>query len=1024
MVLIGTAVPIIGGPTPTATMAATPSSGTINLASTTLLWTGPRKTSSIPQQIGLTRQDLDATCSLPGAYCDDFALTVGIDPPYWTTHTGGVTINITWPNPSDDFDLFVFDANDNIVAQSATSNPSESATVLSASGQYTVRVAYFNTTDAGYSARATLDSADLGGAPPPVTPPAGTPTFQNYVAPPGLGDAAGEPSIGVDYKTGKVMFDSTDASEIPTQTLRVSFDDCSSPSTATWENKPVPTGVTTNDSILFVDHTPAGQPDRCLDAKLIAGTKQALGAYSDDDGDNWTLNPGSGLNSGVDHETIGGGPYHAGGAPSTGSYPHAIYYCAQDSADANCARSDDGGATFGPAVPIYTRDQCTGIHGHVKVAPDGTVYVPNRACHDLTSILGVTPQSGAAVVRSEDNGLTWTLGGLPSGAAGGGSWDPSVGVASDGTLYMGYENGDGKARAAVSHDKGQTWVSDTDIGAPFGIKTSAFPAAVAGDGNRAAIAFLGTSAPGDASDMANFHGSWYLFVATTMDGGHTWTTTNATPTDPVQRGSICTGGTSCTNTPDDRNLLDFIDAAIDAQGRVLVGYADGCIDACVAGTVNSYTAKATIARQSGGKRMFAVDDPPLSTPPGAPALSATKDSLGVVHLTWTRPTDGGSKLLGYHVYRRDPAGTYPATPLATTRSEKLDDDTGGQDFVYEVKAFNAVGEGPACREVASASVPVEAGACQRPGIAVLQDVAGDNLDQQPAHDLRAVAVAEPYLGAGQDKLVITVKVSSLSSVPPDTRWPVTFTGADGKGYMVEMVTDPSGAVSFDYRTVAIDSTGAYGASTVVGPLDPASAFAADGTITLIIDGAKVGSAGAGKKLSKFIIRVAVSAVAQSLTPDNAPNDLVPTGVYTRVGNESCRPNAAPLAALEATPRDGKAPLKVSFDASRSSDADGDAIAQYTFQFGDGTAAVTQKSPVVTHTFRRTGEFSASLKVRDARNFVSTNIAAAAIDTGRDADQETPPTGGSSNSWLVIGAGAVLLLALAGFGLRRRAAHRV
>ena len=51
--------------------------------------------------------------------------------------------------------------------------------------------------------------------------------------------------------------------------------------------------------------------------------------------------------------------------------------------------------TFGPAVPIYT-DQCGGLHGHVKVAPDGTVYVPNRGC-------GGT-QGG---VVSEDNGITW-----------------------------------------------------------------------------------------------------------------------------------------------------------------------------------------------------------------------------------------------------------------------------------------------------------------------------------------------------------------------------------------------------------------------------------------------------------------------------------------------------------------------------------------------------------------------------------------------------------------------------------------
>jgi len=47
---------------------------------------------------------------------------------------------------------------------------------------------------------------------------------------------------------------------------------------------------------------------------------------------------------------------------------------------------------------------------------------------------------------------------------------------------------------------------------------------------------------------------------------------NATPGDPIQRGGIC-GGNPC------RNLLDFFDATIDKEGRVLVGYDDGCITA-------------------------------------------------------------------------------------------------------------------------------------------------------------------------------------------------------------------------------------------------------------------------------------------------------------------------------------------------------------------------------------------------------------------------------------------------------------
>jgi hypothetical protein len=51
-----------------------------------------------------------------------------------------------------------------------------------------------------------------------------------------------------------------------------------------------------------------------------------------------------------------------------------------------------------------------------------------------------------------------------------------------------------------------------------------------------------------------------------------------------------------------------MDVQIDKQGRVLVGYADGCTDACVTGGAQNYDALATIGRQSGGPSLFAAYD--------------------------------------------------------------------------------------------------------------------------------------------------------------------------------------------------------------------------------------------------------------------------------------------------------------------------------------------------------------------------------------------------------------------------------
>lgn len=415
----------------------------------------------------------------------------------------------------------------------------------------------------------------------PLTPAAGAgaPTYDLYTPPPFLGQSAGEPSLGINWNTGNVMYIAG------LETLRVSFDDTVIPAAASWVDVSFPlTSILTLDPILFTDP----QTGRTFAAQLAGPA--SLMAFSDDDGATW-LPSTSGLASGIDHQSVGGGPL-APGLPALG-YPHTVYYCSQGVALAACSRSLDGGLVFGPPIPLYTLLQCGGLHGHVKVGPDGTAYVPNKGCG--------TQQ---AVVVSANNGLTWTVRKVPGSSPG--ENDPSVGIATDGTVYFGFVGADGHVRAAVSHNKGATWSTPKDVGAPFGIQNATFPAVVAGDGDRAAVAFLGTPTGGNGTGTdPNFPGVWHLYVATTFDGGATWTTVDATPNDPVQRGSICLQGTGCSSA---RNLLDFMDIGVDAEGRVLVAFADGCVGPCVSGPPNSDTAIAGIARQSGGMRLFAAFD--------------------------------------------------------------------------------------------------------------------------------------------------------------------------------------------------------------------------------------------------------------------------------------------------------------------------------------------------------------------------------------------------------------------------------
>ena len=93
-------------------------------------------------------------------------------------------------------------------------------------------------------------------------------------------------------------------------------------------------------------------------------------------------------------------------------------------------------------------------------------------------------------------------------------------------------------------------------------------------------------------------------------------------------------------------------------------------------------------------------------------------------------------------------------------------------------------------------------------------------------------------------------------------------------------------------------------------------------------------------------------------------------------------NAPPVGALLATPTSGAAPLIVSFDGSGSTESDEcDRIVSYTFNFGDGSAEVTQTSPTTSHTYTAAGEYTATLRVTDARGGINANTSSTLIRVG-------------------------------------------
>lgn len=844
--------------------AANPPSGTITTSTVTpVTWTGTA--TGIPPAAGG-----ESTC-VEGSSCDSYVLTISGTPADWVAAGKQVHVQISWLSPGTDYDMYIHKgslAGPTVASSGSGGTTQEQVDLNPASssigtGVFVVHVVYFLSNPADqYNGAASVITA---GAPPI---PAPTPTFglppryENFnppaAGPATLGRSSGEPSIGVGrpiagHPEGRAMFQSD------VQTLRVTFNGCVRP---LWENKPTPFAAQDFDPISFTDR----QTGRTIISLLsFAGDPIAPQlSYTDtaapfNDGDVYVASEGVRFLSGIDHQTVGVGPF----APPLDFrppplYPNAVYYCSQGLAFASCARSDDGGQSFldAVAVPAYT-DQCGGLHGHVKVAPDGTVYLPNKGCG-----------TAQAVVVSENNGLNWTIRPIPGSVSG--SSDPSVGTGSSGRVYFGYADGDTKAAITTSTNKGVTWTQPLDVGAALGINNVVFPAVVAGDNDRAAFAFLGTPTAGGLQGP-RFTGIWHLYVATTYDGGATWTTVDATPNDAVQRGCIwLAGGANVC-----RNMLDFMDVQMDQEGRVLVGFADGCtggecIQAGPNSTGNAYTALAAITRQSGGRRLIATFDPPGAgtalTAPGTPFLSAQRNG-NVVHLSWSEADNGGSAITGYNILRSTIAGS--ETQFATVGGSVLRyDDATATDtaatYFYKVVAIN--GQGASCGDN-EVSVAYRGQSNTGDGFIVAVDPTADGgAAANPDLDVQTLSVLEPSTGPNAGKIVFNLKVTSLALIPNSRMWRIVWNTPTSPTtqFYVGMTKDATGVITYDYGTVLTTTVGlvlGVPTTTRVGNPD-AGSFTTDGLITIAVSKDKIGNVRTGDLLGGISVRTYATVTDQ------------------------------------------------------------------------------------------------------------------------------------------------------------------
>lgn len=390
------------------------------------------------------------------------------------------------------------------------------------------------------------------------------------------GREGGEPTLGLtsDGSIFVVEF---------TRTLR-SDDDGS-----TWRDVTAPLTTTTLDPMLYVDPW----TDRVFVAHLYVGCSYL--SWSDDKGGNWITNPAACGTPGNDHQKLAVGSHLL---PSP-VYAGIVYYSYASFGEGIwVSRSLDGGVTWTSAPAMseaFGFEYRTG--GPIAADRGGNVYVP-----------AYLDGGGFAVAVSNDHGATFRAVRAGDRSAGLEGIDPGLALDAQGNAYGAYW-GDGAVRVVVSTDHGDSWSPPRPVSPPA-LTSFVLADAVAGDRGRVAVAYLATADTPRGPNHADAWARWHLYLSYTddaLDPEPVWNTTRVTPADdPVQIGSICTGGIGCFGG--NRNLLDFIDVQAGPDGRIYAAYTDGCREGCTT-PQTSRDGRGFVAVQAEGPRLFADGAP-------------------------------------------------------------------------------------------------------------------------------------------------------------------------------------------------------------------------------------------------------------------------------------------------------------------------------------------------------------------------------------------------------------------------------
>jgi hypothetical protein len=539
-------------------------SGTLNAptsgSTSSISWTG-----TITGVIGSTGGTglINPPCTT--TLCDIYTLNVNVSSTFYSANPNYAIHVILTDNPNNpvtDLDVYVYDANNNLVCSgtSASTTGEDADCAQLASGTYSVQVVPAVAANQPYTGEIILElepaSTILGTGPARYKKPNATFTSPVELTRPsnieqtgGTGaflDSDGEPRVVHDY-LGNLYVAATQG--VPAGTDMWS----SLNGGLTWNYLGEPDGAAALNVLTGGNGAGLGGGDEdviTLPNGQVDMTSLWLGSNttctSSDQGSLWVCNPNGSMLVADDRQWLA-------------NYGQNIVYITSKQLGAleggtesiYVAKSTDGGVTF-PTVTFVTTPEVgvqPGDEGNIVTDSLGNVYL---VFFDPTGTI-------LYMAKSVDGASTWTIKQVyaaptctPALCISLVHVFPSIAVDSANNLYIVFSDGT-YSYYTDSTDGGTTWRLPTIVDSGYGIKSTVEPWVIAGNSGSINVFFYGTTDRNYMDSVAN----WYVYMSQSTNALATVPTFRIAPATPyiIHTGAICNNGTGCASGT--RTMLEY-----------------------------------------------------------------------------------------------------------------------------------------------------------------------------------------------------------------------------------------------------------------------------------------------------------------------------------------------------------------------------------------------------------------------------------------------------------------------------------